>query len=991
MKNNNFKIKATALAVATVLLVTPLSTLAVDAFNGVVKGSINTSNNQMAAGAIITLKHKGKGITRKVTVEQDGSYVLRKLPVGHWTMSIEKDGYQLIQEQDVHVKIGSNFIYNGLLIQSGTDIERIAVSGSKISRVNTSSSTSGITVTSDELAYLPVDNGFENIALLSPGAGANSEFDAASIGGASSAENGYYLNGLNVTSIRRGIGSIDLPFEAIAQTEIKNGGVEPEFGGAMGGIVNTISKSGSNEFEFGMQLRTDPDVTRSQHNNLMLSDGTIAGYGASEDDKETYNEARIWVSGALIDDKLFAYALFSPQRNNYENAKTTTLNDGREDSDQWFAKLDYYINDNHSIELTGINFENNGSGKSYTYESLASTQGEYKGDYKEKSGGQVYGVKYTGLLTDDISIDVIAGRTKENDYNSATSSLPSVNDERSGSSVTLSDHTSSTITDGTYIRDQFRVDLNWDLEDHSLKFGLDSYDINVNYAETQNGAGDAKGWWTIATAGEADRSGQMSSEDYVEQRIRTTFTDSKVSSMALYAQDSWQVNDELVLNLGVRVSNISNTVSDGRKYVDIKNQIAPRLQAIYDVSGDGTAKVFATFGRYFQPVSANMNIKQGATQRETLDYYELGEVDANGTPILLADGSPSRGGALRDTFVRQAGIDDPNLIVSDNLDSMYSDEFTLGYQQEVFNGDMTLGVRATYRELKRSVEDTDVGPVLRKWFEENGVTDEVGQWGYYVLLNPGADLNMIYDFDQDGTAENINISASELDLPTPKRKYGSLEFTLDGSVTEDLTINSSYTWSHSWGNTEGLVKTDNGQADPGWTTSYDYGDLMDHSSGDLPNDRRHSFKVSGSYRITDDLSLGFASRINSGTPVSKLSWHPFDQGRCTEGNIWDSCISYYYDDASFYDADGNPAPRGSAGRTPWTKEIDLSLLYQTEIFDGNLSLKASIYNLFNEDTATSYIQKHQANSDSNAVNAEWGTTNRRLASRYMSLTARYIF
>ena len=76
---------------------------------------------------------------------------------------------------------------------------------------------------------------------------------------------------------------------------------------------------------------------------------------------------------------------------------------------------------------------------------------------------------------------------------------------------------------------------------------------------------------------------------------------------------------------------------------------------------------------------------------------------------------------------------------------------------------------------------------------------------------------------------------------------------------------------------------------------------------------------------------------------------------------------------------------------PQTWFILGTVLIIIEIFDGNLSLKASIYNLFNDDTATSYIQKHQANSDSNAVNPEWGTTNRRLASRYMSLTARYTF
>ena len=301
--NSTLKIKSVALAVAAVLTVSPLSVQAADAFNGSIKGNITNSNNQIIAGAVITLKHKGKGITRQIIADENGNYLLRKLPIGHWTMTIEKNGYEIVQEQNIHVKIGEAVTYNSELLQSGADIERISVSGSKISRVNTASSTGGIIVTSGDLNYLPVDNGFESIALLAPGASSNSEFDAASIGGASSAENGYYLNGLNVTSIRRGIGSLDLPWEAVAQTELKTGGIEPEFGGAMGGVINAISKSGSNDFEFGAELRNDPNFFRSNHDNLILSDGNVAGYGAKDhsataEDESNYTEARLWASGA---------------------------------------------------------------------------------------------------------------------------------------------------------------------------------------------------------------------------------------------------------------------------------------------------------------------------------------------------------------------------------------------------------------------------------------------------------------------------------------------------------------------------------------------------------------------------------------------------------------------------------------------------------------------------------------------------------------------
>ena len=112
--------------------------------------------------------------------------------------------------------------------------------------------------------------------------------------------------------------------------------------------------------------------------------------------------------------------------------------------------------------------------------------------------------------------------------------------------------------------------------------------------------------------------------------------------------------------------------------------------------------------------------------------------------------------------------------------------------------------------------------------QENGIVSYVTPG--YVLANPGQDLEMTFDMDGDGTKESFTIPKADLQLPEAERQYGALETTLAGVAGDSFHYNGSYTWSHGWGNTEGLVRTDNGQADPGWTTSYDYADLMDHAS-----------------------------------------------------------------------------------------------------------------------------------------------------------------
>jgi hypothetical protein len=956
-----------------------------------VKGHVINNSGSDLVGATLTFTHTSKGLKYTVVSNGEGNYILRNLPVGTYNVTVLKDGYEQVIQENVEVTLGQAVLLDVAMQQVGS-MERIAVTGAALRRIDTASSTSGLTLTDDDLRLMPVNTGFENMALMSAGTAApgGSNFKgASSFGGSSSAENGYYFNGLNVTRIRTGLGSIALPWEAISQTQIKTGGVSPDFGGALGGIVNAVSKSGDNDFDFGVEARFDPASMAARHDNIYQANGTVDTN--TQQDRYDFKEFQVWASGALIEDTLFGYALFAPRREEQDWAGQTTMSNRSRDEDRWFTKLDWFINEDHAIGFSAMNNKRTWTTKTFAYDWETNEVGSQKGvDAPGEDGGKVLSFNYNGYLTDVLSVSAVVGRVTENVENVVASTNPSVYDYRNGS-VVLSQHTASGVSEEEYTRDQARVDFTLDLEEHSIQFGADYTKIGVNFHSGQNGLGDAEGWWSVKNAGANDVSGAAQGQSFIERRIRTRDVDSEVNSLAFYVNDSWQVTDQLVMNMGVRYSQFSNTVTDGRKFVDLDNQIAPRLQAIYDLNGDGTSKVFATYGRYFQPVYVNMNITQGSASVEWFEYFALDALDANGAPVLNSDGSPSRGDMLRDRRWRQRGITEPGLIASSSLKPMYSDEITIGYEQEV-GDNLKAGVRAIYRKLGRSLEDTDVGPVLAKKLAALGIEDNVGQGSYYVLNNPGEDILMSYDFDGDGQVDNVTLTADELALPKPVRKYMAMEFTLEGAVTDELNINASYTWSKSYGNTEGLVKTDNNQADPGWTTSYDYADLMDHSYGNLPNDHRHAIKLSASYQLTEDLTLGLVSRTTSGRPQSYFSVHPTGVDSCAEGSPWDDCVSVYYDHASHYDENGNPAPRGSAGTLPWVTNIDMSLAYQTKFYGNDLTLKGTIYNLLNADSATAINEERTYYGEQGvALNPDYGLVTGRQAARYASFVARLTF
>ena len=999
MIKSNLKARRTlaAIAVGTALMLSAPSVMAAD--TGMVKGHIISNEGAVISNATITLKHKTKGLVFTVQTNDKGNYSLRNVPVGEYDITITKDGYNGAEESNISLRIGQPVILDSQLLSdsaSSAEIERIAITGSSIRRVDLSSSTGGVTFNQEDLDRMPVDNGFENIAMLAPGtaaAGGSNFKGASSFGGSSSAENAYYLNGLNITNIKTGLGSLSIPWEALAQTEVKTGGVSPEFGGALGGIVNAVSKSGDNEFKFGAQVRYDPSSLRSTQDTIHLAGGKVSDEGATQQDSLDFTEARIWASGALIEDTLFAYALYEPRKEKQSWADQTTTTDRVRESDRWFVKADWFATENHSFGFMAMNNKRTWTSKIYAYDSANNEVGAREGVSPGEDGGQLYSVNYNGYLTDNFSVNAVMGRVVEEVTTIPGSTDPLVWDSRDGWNK-LSTETNAELTEEEYTRDQVRVDFNLDLEEHAISFGVDYTNVAVDYLAYPNGEGDAAAWWTVRVAGPGSISGAPDGDVYIEKRVRNRFTDSDVSQLAFYVNDSWQATDNLVLNMGIRYTQSKNTMTSGEAYVDFDNQIAPRLQAIYDLAGDGTSKVYATYGRYFQPVSANMNITQGSSATDLLDYHRTDQLDADGYhPVLLADGSPSRGTTYRDTYTRQDSSDlAAGGIASTTLKPMYSDEITIGYQKEVFDT-MTFGTRVIWRELGRGVEDSDIMSPLNKKLAELGFADVGGTW---FLHNPGESLTIEQDFDgnPDNGMESVTLSATEMMLPKMERYYGAWEFTLDGSITDSFRINSSYTYSKNWGNTEGLVKTDNNQADPGWTTSYDYGDVMDHGYGLLPNDHTHVFKLNGSYDITEDLILGFVSSISSGRPQSYLGRHPLNVDSCTAGNVWDACEGYSGHD-SFYDENEQPAKRGTKGNLDWVTNIDLSLTYMTELMGSDLSFKATVYNVLDSDSTTNIIETRTFNDEDDngnfALNPEYGRVTDRQTERYVSFVARYVF
>ena len=147
------------------------------------------------------------------------------------------------------------------------------------------------------------------------------------------------------------------------------------------------------------------------------------------------------------------------------------------------------------------------------------------------------------------------------------------------------------------------------------------------------------------------------------------------------------------------------------------------------------------------------------------------------------------------------------------------------------------------------------------------------------------------------------------------------------------------TWSHNYGNYEGMIRSDNGQDDAGITTLFDFAGLLDGAYGDLPNDRRHVIKVFGTYEFFSDWQASFSGSFRDGRPRNAFGIHPTDS------------FAASYGVASFFNQ-GIATSRGSLGRTKNVINFDLGLQYQKIINKYKFNFRMDVFNIFDSHTVT---------------------------------------
>lgn len=955
------------------------------------------------------------GFDRTVSVGTAGTYSVN-LPVGTYTVSLLQDGKIVSSRTDVSPVAGGavqvNFGATAANKQPGTvsatNLNAVTVSANSIPPIDVTTTSLVTTTTAKQLEALPLGRSMAAIALLAPGVSNNIPTvntagplggSLVVFGGASIAENAYFIDGMETTELHDGEGGISLPYNALEQQQTFTSGYSAKYGRSVGGVINQIGKTGSNQWHFGVREVLQPSSWTASSMNSYWNNPRYVGpgtnplehqYQLNTESSLNHSQSQIYdayVSGAIVPNKLTFYLEVEKENQTGRSvgsatSKQVTLFTTHQP--KLYGKINWNINDSNNLQITGLESANKKWSSTYHFDDQSNTVGALKARNEiAKTNYLVWVANYVSYITDNLTLHAMLGKMR-GEYYQQFPGYPGYDPTLPGIAGSGSENP-ALVPPGGIISDQpfdttdpakrinttnYRIDLSDVIGNHTISIGID----NARVWDENDGVemmGPGYGWIyekkdpdkyivgtnpNIAPWVDSPNSVANGAEGYVVAKyMLNDVGGERVIQNAEYVQDEWQVTPNLLLNLGLRDDAFTNYNQNEQKFISLtKPQWAPRLGFAWDVHGDQTLKIFGNAGRYYLAEPAEVGRLGSPALINTLQYFTYSGVDAHGIPTGLTAIPQNNGGHAGLGVGSYGVVPPPETVSSRNIKAEYSDNFSLGMKQAFhFGGKLYIfGADGVYEKL---------GPyVVNQWADNQAfcraaIAQGVAYTGSTlddqidtcmnlspggIMMNPTV-TQYIDLAGSDGKLHSVLITPADQGFTGSsahvKRDYYAINLSLEHPFDGKWFGKVIYTWSRSWGNTEGPVDEAEGESSVSLNSDWNYAQVMDGAYGVQANNHTNELKSYGYYQINSQWLVSGVLSISSGTPFICIgsSYGPDETN--PDGGPYHWCGGKY-------------APPGSMGTTPWTHEIDLGVTYAPAWAQHKLRFNLTVFNVLNEQT-----------------------------------------
>ncbi|MBI3698790.1 MAG: TonB-dependent receptor [Acidobacteria bacterium] len=293
------------------------------------QGSVKDPSGAVVPNATIEVSSPALIGTRTVQTDAAGNYRFAALPPGEYAMTVTAPGFRTYKQTGIQLSAGRLPVID-VQLEVGAVAETVEVSASAV-LLDTTQSKVAVTVPQDVLQTIPKGRSFQSLIPFAPGArqeplqSVGRGSNGFQIDGASDGENVYLIDGVNTTNILNGGVGKDFQMEFIQEVQIKSSSFEAEHGGALGGVINVVPKSGSNDWHGSLLtyfrsnglnandadrgLRTNPNLPSL--NNATRTDA-VPEYYMAKKDQRTIVEPGYQLGGPLLKNRLWLFSSYIP-------------------------------------------------------------------------------------------------------------------------------------------------------------------------------------------------------------------------------------------------------------------------------------------------------------------------------------------------------------------------------------------------------------------------------------------------------------------------------------------------------------------------------------------------------------------------------------------------------------------------------------------------------------------------------------------------------
>jgi hypothetical protein len=746
------------------------------------EGTISDSAGAVISGAQVRLRNTGNNQTRTITTDDQGLFRANELPVGTYEIRVDQPGFAPYLHAGVTLSVGQSLRFSIELVPAAL-AEAVTVSDQP-QAIDPSQTSVTSTIDTERIEELPVlSRNYLNFVLLAPGVAPSTERGTSNtqtqladsgfaFGGLRARSNNLSIDGLDNNDEYTGASRAELSLEIVREFQVVNNGISAEFGGASGGSINVVTKTGAN------QIHGDAF--------LFLQNGALNAREplSNEPGKGDLNRYRTGLSlgGPLIKDRMFYYAGFEQEHNRsqsssdidqhlasainqflamgaYPRLATRSIITGffpvsRAETEA-SAKLNHQLNPQHSLMIRYALTNNRAAGDAFNTGGLtdASSRGSSftKDHVLVGSLVSLFGTSVVGNLRFQLATRRVALRT--NDEAGPEIDINGI--INFGRPYEGNDHRRENHYEASYTLSVAR-------RAHLLKAGFTANHVAL-HSVAPDGFGAIYNFGSVADffAGRADS---------FRQAFGNATTDFGVTSYGGFLQDHWSPVKRLTVDLGLRY----DFEHLPEAFNQDTNNLSPRIGLAYSPSD--TWVVRAGYGVFYDRyVLAFLNRgieKNGASALEQV----VSDAAAASAIFRAAGGGPGPPlGPIRPSIFRG----DPGLATP------YSQQANLGIEHSLTKN-LVLGANYLFVrgvKLPRTRNVNLLAPVALTTGNaaELGVVRPTPQQLGRAVFGPNrkdSDFNDIYEQEDSGAST-----------------YHGLSVVLNRRLSNDFELSASYTIS----------------------------------------------------------------------------------------------------------------------------------------------------------------------------------------------------